>query len=93
MKKQDLAKKFAEIILQYLRSKKGRLTRISDMCSINRREFTTEGLSRMRTYRLLIILYAMELELYCDEYEQMIKDLCDTFENFVNQFDAMLLTE
>lgn len=93
MKKQDLAKKFAEIILQYLRSKKGRLTRISDMCSINRREFTIEGLSRMKISRLLVILYAMELELYYDEYEQMIKELWQTFEDFATQYDALLLTE
>lgn len=88
-----LSKKFAEIILQHLRSKKGRLTRISDMCSINRREFTTEGLSRMKISRLLVILYAMNLELYYDEYEQMVKELCHTFEDFATQYDTMLLTK
>lgn len=89
MKKQDLASRFAEIILQHLRSKKGRLTRISNKCQINRREFTTEGISRMRIYRLLVIFWAMELEMYNGEYELMTTELRNAFEDYITQLDTM----
>ena len=43
----------AGIILEYLRSVKGRLTEVSNLSGINRREINRKGLAKMRMSRLM----------------------------------------
>ena len=43
MLKERLTSEVAGIILRYVRTPKGRLTEISDLCSLNRKEFNVRG--------------------------------------------------
>lgn len=61
MIKDQLTSSVAGIILSHVRRERGRLTAVSDMCGINRMEFTRKGLSRMRMHRFLRVVYALAL--------------------------------
>ena len=68
MVKEQFTSEVAGIILNHLREKKGRLTEVSDLCNINRKELNRKGLAKMKMHRLLRLIYAMELVLPYPEY-------------------------
>ena len=61
MLRDELTSDVAGIILEYLRSVKGRLTEVSNLSGINRRELNRKGLSKMRMNRLMRLVYTMAL--------------------------------
>ena len=61
MLRDELTSDVAGIILEYLRSVKGRLTEVSNLSGINRREINRKGLSKMRMNRLMRLVYTMQL--------------------------------
>lgn len=93
MIKDQLTSKVAGIILQHVRNPKGRLTEISDMCKINRKEFNVRGLSKMKGHRLLRILYAIYLVVGYAEKKQMSDEFFDIFQDFADEYDFTLLDE
>lgn len=93
MLKDQMTSRLAGIILQHVRNPKGRLTEISDLSRINRREFTTRGLSKMKLHRLARIIYALAVTLRYEEYRQMMRDLDETFESYSDRYDYLLLDE
>lgn len=93
MLRDQLTSKIAGIILQHVRTPKGRLTEISDMCRINRKEFTVRGLSKMRLHRLLRIIYALHLEASYVENKRMAEEIYDTIQDYSDEYDYTLLDE
>ena len=61
MLRDELTSDVAGFILEYLRSVKGRLTEVSNLSGINRREINRKGLSKMRMSRLMRLVYTMQL--------------------------------
>jgi hypothetical protein len=93
MLKEQLTSKVAGIILEHVRSKKGRLTELSDWCRINRKEFNIRGLSQMKFHRLLRILYALHLECEYYEWKQLWDEISETIQEFSDEYDFTLLDE
>lgn len=81
----------AVLILQVVREKRRRLTYVSDICRINRKEFTEEGLAKMRLSRLTRILYALYLILEPEELEDMERRIHEMFKQYAEQYDEQLL--
>ena len=93
MLKQQLTSEVAGIILNHLREKKGRLTEVSDLCNINRKELNRKGLAKMKMHRLFRLLYAMELVLPYNEYKEMWTKILDKIREFSGNYDYTLLDE
>lgn len=93
MLKEQLTSKVAEIILRRVRMEKGRLTMVSDLSRINRKEFNIKGLSKMKMHRLLRIIYALALVLNEDEYRKMMNEMRDVIWEDMEYYDFLLLDE
>lgn len=91
--KDQLTSEVAGIILRHVRTPKGRLTEISDDSKINRKDFNVHGLSQMKLHRFLRILYALELSMDYEEYQQMMDEISDTITEFAGDYDYTLLDE
>jgi hypothetical protein len=90
MVKDQLTSKLAGIILQYARMKEGRLTRVSDMCRINRNEFNIRGLSCMKFHRLVRLIYALHLDLGYHDSQQLVEDIKAALDKFAYEYDENL---
>ena len=93
MLKDKLTSEVAGIILRHVRNPKGRLTEVSELCRINRREFTIRGISRMKFHRLLRIFYALSLVVRYEEYKQMTDELRDVIQDYSDEYDYVLIDE
>ena len=93
MVKEQFISAVAGIILYHLRNSKGRLTEVSDLCNINRKELNRRGLAKMKMHRLLRLMYAMELVMPYQEYDTMWKSILDEIRNFSDDYDYTLLVE
>ena len=93
MVKEQFTSEVAGIILNHLREKKGRLTEVSDLCNINRKELNRKGLAKMKMHRLLRLMYAMELVLPYQEYDDMWTDILVKIREFSNVYDCTLFDE
>ena len=93
MVKEQFTSSVAGIILNHLREKKGRLTEVSDLCNINRKELNRKGLAKMKMHRLLRLIYAMELVLPYPEYDKMWSEILDKIREFSNVYDCTLFDE
>lgn len=93
MLKEELTSAVAGIILHHLRDVKGRLTEVSDLCHINRKELNRKGLAKMKMHRLLRLMYAMELVMPYQQYDTMWKDILDEIRKFSEDYDYTLLDE
>lgn len=93
MLKEQLTSAVAGIILHHVRETKGRLTEVSDLCSINRKEFNRRGLSKMKLHRLLRLVYALALIMPYREFDVMWKDILDEIRNYSDDYDFTLLDE
>jgi hypothetical protein len=91
--KNEFTSEVAGIILNHLREKKGRLTEVSDLCNINRKELNRKGLAKMKMHRLLRLIYAMELVLPYPEYDKMWSEILDKIQEFADNYDCTLLVE
>ena len=91
--KDQLTSEVAGIILRHVRTPKGRLTEISDDSKINRKDFNVHGLSQMKLHRFLRILYALNLSMDYEEYQQMMDEISDTITEFAGDYDYTLLDE
>lgn len=75
------------IILRHVRDKRGRLTLVSDMCRINRREFSQQGIAKMRLYRLVLIIAALFIVQHSFETKKMVDEIVNDFLAFVNDYE------
>ena len=73
MFKELLIKEIVKIILECVRREKGRLTRISNTCHINRGKLTTEGIAGMRISQFILFFFAICLDLTEKEFEAVMK--------------------
>lgn len=87
MTKNLVAEIIAEIMLEAIREKKGRLTEVSTECSINRQEFDVEGLTNLKLYRLLRLVQALVHALPRARYEQMKNDIAEVFWKSIDDLD------
>lgn len=90
MSKKDLIEEIIMIILNSLRKEKGRLTKISNTCKINRGKLTDESMAKMRVYHLILLFYAICLNLTAKEFEAMMKDIYYTFVEKSAEYDFTL---
>ena len=90
--KDQLTSEVSGIIMNYVREEKGRLTWISEVTGINRKEFTRRGLAKMKLYRLLRIIYALSLRLDEDEMMHIMEEVLGVIYEYVDDYDECLLT-
>ena len=83
----------AGIILEYLRSVKGRLTEVSNLSGINRRELNRRGLAKMRINRLMRLLYTMQLVMPPKASDAMWQKIHDKVREYADYYDYILLDE
>lgn len=75
MKKNESIDAIVEIVNDFVRIKRGSLTKISETCQINRGDLTIDGISYLRAYKLIRLLYAICLNLTPKEFEAMMKSI------------------
>ena len=93
MLRDELTSDVAGIILEYLRSVKGRMTEVSNLSGINRREINRKGLSKMRMNRLMRLVYTMTLVMPPKASEAMWQKIIEKVREYVDYYDFILLDE
>ena len=93
MLRDELTSDVAGIILESLRSVKGRLTEVSNLSGINRRELNRKGLSKMRMNRLMRLVYAMLLIMPPKKSDAMWQKILEKLREYAKDFDFILLDE
>ena len=91
--KEKLTHELAGIILHHVRDGKGRLTELSDLCGINRKEFNKRGFSKMRMHRLVRIVYALSVLMTYREFQELFLELHDTIRSYSDEYDFELFDE
>ena len=93
MLRDELTSDVAGIILEYLRSVKGRLTEVSNLSGINRREINRKGLAKMRMSRLMRLVYTMQLVMPPYKSEAMWQKIIKKVREYADYYDYILLDE
>ena len=93
MLRDELTSDVAGIILENLRSVKGRLTEVSNLSGINRRELNRKGLAKMRMNRLMRLVYAMLLIMPPKKSDAMWQKILEKLRDYAKDFDFILLDE
>ena len=93
MLRDELTSDVAGIILEYLRSVKGRLTEVSNLSGINRRELNRKGLSKMRMNRLMRLVYTMTLVMPPKASDAMWQKIFEKVREYADYYDFILLDE
>ena len=93
MLRDELTSDVAGIILENLRSVKGRLTEVSNLSGINRRELNRKGLAMMRMNRLMRLVYAMLLIMPPKKSDAMWQKILEKLRDYAKDFDFILLDE
>lgn len=93
MLRDELTSDVAGIILEYLRSVKGRLTEVSNLSGINRRELNRRGLAKMRMNRLMRLVYTMQLVMPPYKSEAMWQKIIEKVREYADYYDFILLDE
>ena len=93
MLRDELTSDVAGIILENLRSVKGRLTEVSNLSGINRRELNRKGLSKMRMNRLMRLVYTMTLVMPPNKSDAMWQKILEKLREYAKDFDFILLDE
>ena len=93
MLRDELTSDVAGIILEYLRSIKGRLTEVSNLSGINRREINRKGLAKMRMSRLMRLVYTMQLVMPPYKSEAMWQKIIEKVREYADYYDFILLDE
>jgi hypothetical protein len=65
----------ANILVHYIKAKRGRLTKIREVCGINSSEFSEEGLTTMSAYRRDRIYFALIDDMTPAERKKMMGEL------------------
>lgn len=86
-----LTKVMAELILQQVRHKRGRLTWVSRESHINRSEFCVERLVTMRFYRAMRIFYILVTTQNRSEFMQMMNTFWEIVEDTNTEYNKLLL--
>ena len=79
MENHELALSIGDILNKAVREKRGRLTEVSEQCSINRQKFDAEDITNIRLYQLIRLGQAIALSMPRDRYEQMKSEISDKF--------------
>ena len=93
MLRDDLTSDVAGIILENLRSVKGRLTEVSNLSGINRRELNRKGLAKMRMNRLMRLVYTMQLVMPPYKSDAMWQKIIEKVREYADYYDYILLDE
>ena len=93
MLRDELTSDVAGIILESLRSVKGRMTEVSNLSGINRRELNRKGLSKMRMNRLMRLVYTMQLVMPPKASDAMWQKIHDKVREYADYYDYILLDE
>ena len=93
MLRDELTSDVAGIILECLRSVKDRLTEVSNLSGINRREINRKGLSKMRMSRLMRLVYTMQLVMPPYKSEAMWQKIIEKVREYADYYDYILLDE
>lgn len=93
MTNDTLTGRIASTMLQAIKEERGRLTAVSDMCSINRQEFDVEGLSKMSLSRLIRLGAAMAIIMPKKRYIQMTQDISEIFQQTVDYLEDLNSSE
>ena len=93
MLRDELTSDVAGVILESLRSVKGRMTEVSNLSGINRRELNRKGLSKMRMNRLMRLVYAMLLIMPSKKSDAMWQKILEKVREYANYYDYILLDE
>lgn len=68
------------------------MTRISNTCHINRGKLTESGIASMKAPQLIILFYAMCLNMTESEFEKMMKDIYHTIVDKSAEYDFLLFS-
>jgi acyl-[acyl carrier protein]--UDP-N-acetylglucosamine O-acyltransferase len=93
MLRDELTSDVAGIILESLRSVKVRMTEVSNLSGINRRELNRKGLSKMRMNRLMRLVYTMTLVMPPKASDAMWKKIIEKVREYADYYDFILLDE
>ena len=93
MLRDELTSDVAGIILEYLRSVKGRMTEVSNLSGINRREINRKGLAKMRMSRLMRLVYTMQLVMPPKASDTMWQKIIEKVREYADYYDFILLDE
>ena len=93
MLRDELTSDVAGIILESLRSVKGRMTEVSNLSGINRREINRKGLAKMRMSRLMRLVYTMQLVMPPYKSEAMWQKIIEKVREYADYYDYILLDE
>lgn len=87
MTRSQLTGIIAEIIIDTIREKKGRLTEISDLCVINRQEFDVDGLAKMKFGRIVRLSQAVAQALPRKRCEEMLQEIAKKFWESIDEME------
>lgn len=93
MLRDELTSDVAGIILECLRGVKGRVTEVSNLSGINRREINRKGLAKMRMNRLMRLVYAMVLVMPPKKSDAMWQQILEKVREYSDYYDYILLDE
>ena len=91
MKKSESIVAIVEIVNDFVRIKRGSLTRISETCQINRGELTIDGIAYLRSYQLIRLFYAICINLSPSEFEAMMKSIYYRFVEDASEYDYLIM--
>jgi len=93
MIRDELTSDVAGIILECLRGAKGRMTEVSNLSGINRREINRKGLAKMRMGRLMRLVYTMVLVMPPKKSDAMWQQILEKVREYSAYYDFILLDE
>lgn len=83
----------AHIMVHYIKAKRGRLTKIREICGINSSEFSEEGLATMAAYRRDRIYFALIDEMTPAERKNMMREFDEwVVTNMESMYDERSIT-
>ena len=97
MKKEYLKREFTDevsgVILKKVREQRGRLTKVSDMCQINRRMFNQDEIGKLKLNQVLRLFYAICVEIRPKEFEKMLTEMSNVAKKYFDKYEEDLLCD
>lgn len=91
--KRDFTDEVSGVILKKVREQRGRLTKVSDMCQINRRMFNHDEFCKLKLYQVLRLLYAICVDVRPKEFEEMLTEMRDVAKKYFDMYEEDLLCD
>ena len=91
--KKDFTDEVSGVILKKVREQRGRLTKVSDMCQINRRMFNQDEFCKLKLYQVLRLLYAICVDVRPKEFEKMLTEMRDVAKKYFDTYEEDLLCD